>query len=81
MTRERKRTQRPAIPADAADHLRQVPTPAAADLLGLTPRTLEKMRLHGGGPRFVRVSATCVRYRLTDLAAWQESRLRSNTTA
>jgi predicted DNA-binding transcriptional regulator AlpA len=30
-------------------------TPDAATYLGLTASTLEKMRLSGGGPRFVRL--------------------------
>jgi hypothetical protein len=39
----------------------------AAAILGLSPRTLESMRLRTVGPPFVRVSRRCVRYRRTEL--------------
>lgn len=52
----------------------------AAKLLNLSPKTLQKYRIIGGGPRFVHVSARCVRYRLVDLREWQESRLRESTS-
>jgi hypothetical protein len=59
--------------------LQQVDEKAAAELLDLSPRKLQLMRQRGDGPRFVRVSARCIRYRLGDLEAWQESRLATNT--
>lgn len=46
----------------------------AAGLLGLQPRTLERHRREGTGPRFIRISATCVRYRRRDLLQWIEER-------
>ena len=52
----------------------------AADLLGLTPRTLQAWRHRGGGPEYVRVSSRCVRYRPADLEAWAEDRLYSSTS-
>jgi len=52
----------------------------AARLLGLSRKTLQKFRLTGEGPRYVRVSARCVRYRLVDLRTWQESKLVSSTS-
>lgn len=45
-----------------------------ADLLGLSERTLEAMRLRGDGPTFVRLSRRCVRYRPADLASYIASR-------
>jgi predicted DNA-binding transcriptional regulator AlpA len=45
-----------------------------AELLGLSERTLEAMRLRGTGPAFVRISRRCVRYRLTDLESFIASR-------
>ncbi len=36
---------------------------AAAVFLDLTPRSMQAMRQRGGGPRFVRISARCVKYR------------------
>jgi len=52
----------------------------AARLLGLSSKTLQKLRIVGGGPRYVHVSKRCIRYRLIDLLAWQESRLRTSTS-
>lgn len=52
----------------------------AARLLGYTPRALQKWRMTGGGPRFVRVSARSVRYRRQDLDAWIRERLRQSTS-
>jgi len=52
----------------------------AAALLGLSPKTLQKYRIAGGGPKYVYVSKRCIRYRLCDLKAWQESRLRESTS-
>lgn len=46
----------------------------AADLLGLSERTLKAMRLRKTGPTFVRISRRCVRYRLADLERFIESR-------
>jgi len=52
----------------------------AAALLGLSPKTLQKYRIAGGGPKFVHVSGRCIRYRLCDIKVWQESRLRESTS-
>jgi predicted DNA-binding transcriptional regulator AlpA len=43
----------------------------AAHLLALSPRTLEGLRLSGGGPPFVRLNRA-VRYRRADVLAWIE---------
>ncbi|MBV9828492.1 MAG: helix-turn-helix domain-containing protein [Alphaproteobacteria bacterium] len=52
---------------------------AVAEYLSVKPRTLEDWRLKGTGPRFVRMSPRCVRYRLDDVAAWAEARTVRNT--
>jgi hypothetical protein len=52
----------------------------AAELLSLNPRTLQQWRLKGEGPRFVRISTRCVRYRYRDLMAWADRLLRSSTS-
>ena len=52
----------------------------AAKILGFSIRTLQNWRYRGGGPRFVRVSRTCVRYRRQDLEAWIEESLRISTS-
>ncbi len=51
----------------------------AASDLDLTVRTLQKWRQVGGGPKFVRLSSRCIRYRRIDLRAWAEERLRIST--
>ena len=53
---------------------------AAAQALGLTPRTLQAWRARGGGPPYVRVSSRCVRYRVVDLDAWAAVRVRTSTS-
>jgi len=45
----------------------------AAAFLRLSPRTLEKLRVIGGGPRF-RKFGRRVRYSLNDLEAWANAR-------
>lgn len=45
----------------------------AADFLRLSPRTLEKQRVIGGGPRF-RKFGRRVMYALMDLEAWADAR-------
>ena len=52
----------------------------AARILGFSIRTLQGWRYRGGGPRFVRVSRGCIRYRREDLEAWIEERLRWSTS-
>jgi excisionase family DNA binding protein len=52
----------------------------ASDYLGLSERTLQKWRVVGGGPRFVKISGRMIRYRRRDLNAWSEARLRANTS-
>lgn len=51
-----------------------------ARLIGFSTRTLQKWRMIGEGPRFVRVTARAVRYRRSDIDEWIESRLRTSTS-
>ena len=46
---------------------------AAAEFLGLAPRTLQAWRGQKKGPRYLSYSKRCVRYRVADLIKWQES--------
>ncbi len=45
-------------------------TPEAAEYVGLSPSTLEKLRLTGGGPRFVRLGGRAIGYDVRDLDMW-----------
>ncbi len=51
----------------------------AARMLGYTVRTLRNWRFKGRGPRFVRVNARSIRYRIQDLEAWIEFRIVQST--
>lgn len=51
----------------------------AAEVLGLTPRTLQQHRFHGDGPQFVRLTARAIRYRMIDIESFIEARLHSST--
>jgi predicted DNA-binding transcriptional regulator AlpA len=55
-------------------------TPDAAKYLGLTASTLEKMRLSGNGPRFVRLGARAVGYTIGDLDTFIEAGRRVSTS-
>lgn len=52
-------------------------TVECAELLRLSPRTLERMRVQGDGPRYVKAGPGVrakVLYRLSDIAAWTNAR-------
>ena len=51
----------------------------AAKLLRLSERTLERLRLQGGGPPYIKCGRS-VRYRETDLEAWIAQRIVSSTS-
>ena len=55
-------------------------TPDAAQYLGLTASTLEKMRLSGNGPRFIRLGARAVGYTIGDLDSFIEAGRRFSTS-
>ena len=70
-----------ADPPDATDYWQGlIDEKAAAAFLGLTDRTVQAMRQRGGGPRFIRLSARCIRYRRVDLRGWADALLRSSTS-
>jgi len=50
-----------------------------ATLLRLSERTLERLRVQGGGPAFVK-AGRAVRYRECDLEAWVSARVVSSTS-
>lgn len=54
-------------------------TPEAADLVCLSVPTLERLRLRGDGPRFVKAGKSVI-YRRADLDAWLASRLVRSTS-
>ena len=52
----------------------------AASVLCLSERTLERLRVSGQGPRFVRASGRSIRYRQSDLEAYIAARVVSSTS-
>ena len=51
----------------------------AAEYVGLAASTLEKMRVTGGGPPFLRLGGRAIGYDVHDLDAWLDKQ-RSETT-
>lgn len=51
----------------------------AAETLRLGVSTLNKLRVHGGGPRYVKLGRRVV-YRRIDLTTWAEERLLRSTS-
>jgi predicted DNA-binding transcriptional regulator AlpA len=58
---------------------RLLTTKEAADEMRMSPRTLERMRLDGDGPKFVKVRRS-VRYRRIDIESWSVSCMVSSTS-
>lgn len=54
-------------------------TSEAAEIVRLSQAHLEKMRIYGTGPRFVRLGRA-IRYRRTDLLTWIEGGLSGSTS-
>ncbi len=52
----------------------------AAKILGFSIRTLQKWRVAGHGPEYVK-AGTAVRYRVEDIDAWIKSLRRSSTSS
>lgn len=52
----------------------------AGAFLDLTDRAMQACRQRADGPRFIRLSSRCIRYRRTDLKAWAETRIRTSTS-
>ncbi|WP_407674670.1 helix-turn-helix transcriptional regulator [Paraliomyxa miuraensis] len=50
----------------------------ASGVVGLSPSTLNTLRSRGGGPPYVKMGRR-VFYRVADLRAWRDARLRSST--
>jgi predicted DNA-binding transcriptional regulator AlpA len=55
-------------------------TPDAAEYLGLSSSTLEKKRLDGSGPPFVRLGGRAVGYDVGTLNCWLEQQERTSTS-
>lgn len=63
-------------PGDFADMLDRKPS---ADYLGVSVPTLDRKRVNGDGPPYVKIGSR-VRYRRADLDAWLRSRIVTSTS-
>ncbi len=54
-------------------------TPEAAQLVGLSNRTMEKHRIYGTGPKYRKLGGRVV-YSVEDLTAWTERGVRTSTS-
>lgn len=61
--------------------LQYLDTKQAATRIGLGESTLEKMRMNGIGPDFIKATSRRVLYAVTDLEAFMESRKRTSKSA
>jgi predicted DNA-binding transcriptional regulator AlpA len=71
------KTRRRAPPPDKPTFLR---TPEAAARLGLAPGTLDKMRVRGDGPPYMRLTPRSVIYAVDALDAWARARQFNSTS-
>lgn len=62
-----------ALPRGSSPEPELLTNAEAAAFVRLSPRTLEKFRVLGGGPRYKKLGAR-VRYSVDDLRAWLDSR-------
>jgi hypothetical protein len=60
-------------------HSATVPVEVAATYLGLSVSTLNKLRVFGGGPVFLKLGRRVV-YDVVDLDAWRASKRRTSTS-
>lgn len=51
-----------------------------ADLLCVSPRTLEGWRVRGQGPEYVPMTPRCVRYRMSDVMSFVERKRCKHTS-
>ena len=54
-------------------------TEQVAQWLGTSTQFVEIARIKDYGPKFTRLSARCIRYKRSDVAAWLRSRVHSST--
>lgn len=65
---------------NAISHRQMLRTPEAAQYLGLTKSTLDKLRIFGDGPTYHKLGRVVV-YSHDDLDQWLAARRRASTSA
>jgi len=58
---------------------RRLDSQGAADYVGCSKSLIDKLRVKGGGPRYIALTNRRVLYEPADLDAWLESRKRGST--
>ena len=58
---------------------RTLRTPEAAEYCGSSTSTLEKLRVYGGGPAYIKMGSRVV-YEVAELDAWMSARRRLSTS-
>ena len=71
---------RKSLFGDAEFWYQHIAEDEAARFVHLSTRRMQGLRQEGKGPKFVRISGRCVRYRRIDLRKWAEAMLRSSTS-
>jgi len=51
----------------------------AAAFIGVTRRAMQAWRINCSGPKYVRISSRCIRYRKANLIEWSKNRLQTST--
>lgn len=67
-------------PASPARSDQYVDDREAGSILGLSRSYMRQLRVKGGGPKFSKLSAKAIRYRVSDLLSWAEARSVSSTS-
>ena len=76
-------TTRPTTATNAPEPRRYLNSAEAARILRLSARTLERMRVEGSGPKYLKAgrgTRARVLYRPADLDSWLESRTFNSTS-
>jgi predicted DNA-binding transcriptional regulator AlpA len=60
--------------SDVFENARVVDEPTAVRLVGVSPRTWDRMRSRGETPPITRISERRIGYRLSDIKTWLDSR-------
>jgi predicted DNA-binding transcriptional regulator AlpA len=72
--------QHPPLVREAATFAAALNENDVARIIGVQVKTLRNWRVQGVGPRFIRTGPKLVRYRPSDVLAWQEANLRRSTS-
>ena len=64
----------PLLPPHESESKKILSPKDAGDYIGVSPLTLANWRVQGKGPRFIRLSARKIAYRVSDLETWLTAR-------